>query len=203
MGGFLGIGGSARKTDRKFQIDAMGKMKNVFNYGIDMMKDSKATGDATTASGMEGLDKAGGYWNSILSGNRTAVNAAIAPETNAINAGADATKRQIATSGTARGGGVNSTNQQVNSNTRAATDNAIFSARPKAAIGAADVGSKKAAVGLSELEQAMQALGISGKTATDLASISSESRKTSQAINQQVVGQWTDLVSNVAKAAFA
>ena len=185
----MGIGGASWKTDRSFQLDAMTKMRNVFNFALPQAESSQA-------AGQDSLGKAGDYWGKILSGNRSAVSAAVAPETNAIRSGADARKRQLSQMGTARGGGVNATSQQLDTDTAAKTDNAIFAARPEAA-------KETASIGRTELANSSSLLSEAGKVSTDLASISGEARKNDYQLNQDMVGKVSTAIDNALTAIFA
>jgi hypothetical protein len=189
VGGFLGIGGSSAKTDRAFQLDAMTKLKNVFNYALPQA-------ESTTAAGTSDLGAASGYWQKLLSGNRATLNQAVAPETNAVRSGADARKRQLASSGTARGGGTSATSQQIDTDTMAKVDNLLFGARPEAAKETAKIGSTEAGLGAN-------LLGASGTTATNLADIAMKSRGQSYAINQDTVGKVTQAIDAVVAGVFA
>src|SRR5208282_3437568 len=106
-------------TDRSFQLQGMKGLTNLFNWGIP-------AGESATGSAL-------GYWQNLMSGNRTARRAAVAPEINAATATSDASKRQLATSGTARGGGVNATNQTRSTDLMSKVDNLLFGVAPKAA----------------------------------------------------------------------
>ena len=189
MGGFLGIGHASYKTDRSFQLDAMTKMKNVFNFGLSQ-------GEKQQGAGEESVNKAGDYWSKLLSGNRAAVGAAVAPEANAVRSAADAGKRQLATSGTARGGGTAGANQQIDEASRAKIDNAIFGARPEAA-------KETAKIGELQLADASRMLGMAGETTTNLADISMKSRGQSYKINQDMVGKVTGAIDAAMMAIFA
>lgn len=174
MSGFMGIGGSAAKTDRKQELKGFGDLSNVFNFAMP-------TATNLSASGSGGLDSSMAYFKSIMSGNRSTMMAAQAPAINATLASGDAAKRQAATSGTARGGGTAGTNQQADEKTGATIDNALFAARPAAAK---EVGQ----LGNAELSDALNALGIAGNTAGDITSLASSSRSTSNAITRQAIG---------------
>jgi hypothetical protein len=189
MGGFLGIGGASWKTDRGIQLDAMQKMKNVFNYALP-----QATGQQ--AAGTESLDKAGDYWKRLLSGNRTVATQAVAPETNAIRTGADARKRQLGEMGTARGGGVNEASQRLETDTAAKTDSAILGARPEAA-------KETASIGRTQLEDASRILGLGADVSTSLASEARLARKQDYEINQDMVGKVQQFVEEALAVAFA
>lgn len=189
MGGFLGIGNASFKTDRGMQLTGMQSMKNIFNYAIPQ-------GENMQASGTESLDKAGDYWSKILSGNRSAVSAAVAPETNAIRSSADARKRQLASSGTARGGGVNETSQRMETDTASKTDSAILGARPEAA-------KQTAAIGKTKLDDAARILGLGAETATEFTDIAMKSRAQSYKINQDMVGKVTQAIDAALTGMFA
>src|ERR1035437_310140 len=136
------FGGNSAKTDRGQTLTSYGQLNNVFNTGFN-------GGTNAVGAGNQNLGAAGGYYNKILSGNRSAMQEAVQPESSAIQARADAQRRQQGEMGTARGGGVAGTNQQQDTNTNAATDNALFAARPGAAAGAAGVGGQQVGEGLS------------------------------------------------------
>jgi hypothetical protein len=126
VGGFLGIGGSSTKTDRSQTLQGYGDLGNLFNFGISTAK--------------QGIGAAQNYFGKLLSGNRTVAQQAIAPEVNQINAASDASKRQLATSGTARGGGTAPANQRTSSDVMAQIDNLLFGAQGGAAKGLAQTG---------------------------------------------------------------
>jgi hypothetical protein len=174
MGGLFGIGGSSSKTDRKEQLTSFQDLHNVFNFALP-------AGEQAFKTGQSMVGDAASYWKNILTGNRASVSAAVAPETNAVRAGADASKRQLATSGTARGGGVNAASRTLDDSTRAKTDNAIFGARPEAA-------KQTAAIGSTELSAALNALGLGETSANDLGKIATDSKKQSDA-NGAAMGQ--------------
>src|SRR5271163_1359224 len=163
MGGFLNIGNSATKTDRSNELQGFGDLSSVFNFGMP-----------TAQSALGGANN---YFQKLLTGNRATMEQAEAPEINAVNTGSDAAKRQLAASGTARGGGVAATNQQRDTATRATADNLLMQARPAAAGAEAGIGES--------------ALGTSLGAGTNLTSIASNSRATSNALNpgQQYLAQ--------------
>jgi hypothetical protein len=165
------FGGSAAKTDRKFQLSAMGGLQNAFNFGLN-----SGANETGQAQGL--LGQAGSYYSSLLSGNRQATLSAVAPTVNAANATTDAAKRGIASSGTARGGGVNATGQTLEDQKRASIDNAVNSAKAGAAGGAMAVGGTMAS-------QAGNLLGMGESAASNLAEIASGSRKESNALHMQ------------------
>lgn len=139
-------------------------------------------GKGALAAGEDSLGDANAYYKKLLSGNRVAQLQAVAPTVNAANATEDAQKKALATSGTARGGGVDATVQQLDTAKNATIDNAISGVMPGAAEGETGVGRSMAAI-------AANLLGLGSKAGTDLTAISADSRKTSQAINQQTQQQ--------------
>jgi len=160
MSGFLGIGGSGAQHNRNINLAAAGNLNNVFNYAMPLGENLAGQGQATTAAGVGDINQSLGYWSKLLSGSRPAMQAAIAPETNAVLSGADASKRQQAAMGTARGGGTAGTNQQLDTTTRATIDNALFGVRPEAAKETGELGAKVAGIGQSELAESLNALGL-------------------------------------------
>jgi hypothetical protein len=115
----FGVGNKSVKTDRSNELAAWGNLKN--------------TAASTGAEGADATGQAMKYLTSILSGSPTAVAGAVAPTTNANAAQADAQRRQIAATGTARGGGTNALQQQSNDILSGKTTDAISSAVPGAA----------------------------------------------------------------------
>jgi hypothetical protein len=156
MGGFLGIGGKNSKQ----QNQSIGNLNNLYNFGMN-------SGSSSTSAGSSSLGAAGSYYSNLLSGSRTASQAAIAPEANQVRSAADASRTQQATMGTARGGGVAATNQQATDKTNATVDNALFSARAGAAQGEAAVGGEQAQQGLGLLNNASSSKSNAGSIATN------------------------------------
>ena len=154
--GFMGIGGKNSNQ----QNQSIGNLNNLFNFGMN-------AGQNAISSGNSALGAAGSYWSSLLSGNKANMNQAVAPETNAIASAGDAQRRQQASLGTARGGGVSGGNQQQQTSQNAAVDNALFSARPAAAAGATQVGGAQIGEGTNLLNTASSATANAGKIATD------------------------------------
>lgn len=175
MGGWLGIGHSGYKTDRNEQLEGYGNLENIFHYGMDQGKAQETAG-----SELEGA--AGAHYTNLLQGDRNATLQEVQPVQTAVNAQTDANKRAIASSGTARGGGVNDVVQQMETGKNATVDSAIASAKTGAAAGAAGVGSV-------EVQQALAALGLGENAIVNKTDIASQSRKESDAHNQMVQEQ--------------
>lgn len=174
MGGIIGgigklFGGSSAKTDRRETLNSYGELNNLYNYGVNQ-------GERAQAQGQDLTGQAGAYFTKLLSGNRPAALQAISPVANSATAQADAQKRQIAQSGTARGGGVNEVGQSIDTNRQAAVDNALNQATAGAAGGAAGVGG-------TELADASRLLGLGETAAADTLHGSIESRPYSYGIH--------------------
>lgn len=192
-----GLFGSSTKNSGQ-QNAAIGNLNNVFNTGIGQNTALSTTGSATTNAGVAGLGASQNYFQNLMSGNRSAIQQAQAPETNAVLSGADAARRQQAASGTARGGGTAAGNQQAGTNTAATLDNAIFSARPQAAAANAQVSGTEANVGNTEMSQALQALGLAGETQSAAGTIATDARQEAQTATQNSIKdlfQWMGLPS--------
>jgi hypothetical protein len=172
--GFLGIGGSASKTDRSTTLKGYGALENVFNYALPQ-------GEAGITGGQEGLGAASSYWQNLVSGNRSTLQTAIAPEANATLSSADAARRTNAALGTARGGGVAGQNQQARTGTQAQIDNALFGARGNAATQLAKTSSAEANLGAN-------VLGLGETSAANLTSDAIGSKEESDA-NASAIGQ--------------
>lgn len=176
MGGLFGIGGSWANTNRKFQLNSMAGLNNLFNFALP-------AGESTFAQGAADTGTASSYWRNLLSGNRQALDAAVAPERNAALSASDAAKRQAATMGTARGGGVAGENRTIGDRTQAAIDNAIMSVRGKAAEALGRTGS-------TELSAALNALGLGESAASNEGAVASNKSPTAgtAAAEGQLIG---------------
>jgi hypothetical protein len=147
VGGFLGIGG----INSKQQNQSMGNLNNLFNFGFGAGKNLTSAGNSSIGAGEGNLGAAGNYFSQIASGNRTALTQAAAPVANSIQSQGDAARRQQASQGTARGGGVASTNQTQKDSQMAQVDNALFGARGDAAKEEGQIGSQQSQIGLGQL----------------------------------------------------
>lgn len=197
MGGFLGIGGSSSKTDRKTTLTGFGDLQNIFNFGLDTSKSLGTTGQQTVGQGVNALGSSLNYFQKLMSGDRSVVSQAVAPETNAVQAQADAARRGQVASGTARGGGTASTNQTAQDKAMAEIDNFLFGARPSAAQQVSDIGGKLSSVGLGETQAALGFADLSEKGAADMTKISADSRATDYAINQDTVNQVANQIGDI------
>ena len=162
MGGFMGIGGSGAKADRSWQSLSAGGLNSIFNWALPSAQSS-------IGAGMGNLQKAGSFWQTLMSGNRSAVNQAVAPQVNAANTQADAQKRQLAASGTARGGGVACQQQQTDTNKLAQIQNLLFGARTTGASELGKIGAQEGAIGANLAADA-------GNAATNLGALGTNAR---------------------------
>lgn len=216
MGGFLGIGGCSAKTDRKAQLTGFGDLQNIFSWALPFAQSTSSTGLKTVGEGVDTLKGALGtlggplaYWKKLLSGNRAEVSGAVAPETNAVQAQADASKRSAGTFGTARTGGVAGANRTADTDTMAKIDNLLFGVRPQAAEGVSKIAGEEGAMGSAitsagsaELSAALNALGIGTEAAGTLTGAAGKSRAESYAINRQTQQDWSNAIQGILKAFF-
>lgn len=156
MSGFFGAGG----TNSRQQNQSIGNLNNLFNFGLGGAKSALNTGNSA-------LGAATSYFSKILSGNRPAMQQAVAPETNAVLSQNDAARRQQSTMGTARGGGTAGANQQQKTNMMAQIDNLLFGARPGAAKETADIGKTQVQEGTTLASTAGSAGYAEGSVATE------------------------------------
>lgn len=198
---FGNVGGSSAKTDRSNQLTAFSDLKNVFNWALPFGQQQARTGQATTSAGVQNLGEAGGYFGKLASGDRPTVAQAVAPQTNAAIAQSDAQKRQLAASGTARGGGAAGVNQQRDTDLMSYIDNLMFGARAGGAQGLAGVGQAESGVGLGETGQGIQAGSLASSSAGELGREALYSRGQSEQIHQKHVDQlaqsFEDLLSGL------
>jgi len=193
--------GSGAKTDRKYQLAGFGDLSNVFNFALPNAEAGYTAGQATQKDALSQLASPAQYYQSLLSGNRTSALNAVAPVTNVVNAQSDAQKRQLASSGTARGGGVNAVGQQLETSKQSAIDTAVNQAKAGAAAGATKVAGETSKVGDSQLNAALNLLGIGAKSAENLTDLAGNSRAESNALHNQKADQAAQIVSSVLEAA--
>lgn len=196
------FGGSATKTDRKNQLAGFGDLSNIFNFGFNTGKSGVAEGSQTERGALSELAAPADYYSKLLSGNRAATLSAVAPTVNAAGAQTDAQKRQLATLGTARGGGVNATSQQLDTNRMKSIDDAINQAKGGAAAGATRVAGETARVGETQLSTALNLLGLGEKAASTSTELAGDSRATSDALHRQASSDATKFGADVLDVLF-
>lgn len=133
-----------------------------------MPQGQSLTGAGAAASSNAGSDasSAAGYFKNLLTGNRTAALQSIAPGANSVQTQADAAKRTASSMGTARGGGTAGTGQQIDSNTMAQIQNALFGVRAGAAQNLNATAGTEGAIGGSELGAGANLLDVGTKAST-------------------------------------
>jgi hypothetical protein len=187
LGGLLG-GHKANATQQEDSArlsEGVGDLRNVFNFAMPTGQNLTKTATGTTAGGLD-TARTGtniqtdplNYYKTILSGNRTANLQQFAPETNALQQQDAAARRQQASLGTARGGGVAGQNEEAKTREMAAIDNGIFAQRPQAAQAVNQIGQGVTSTGLSEaqlgnqqLNEALNYLGLGAKAGSGIADI--------------------------------
>jgi hypothetical protein len=114
------------------------------------------TGQGTVQQGVQGLDSSLSYYTDILSGNKSAMEAATAPEKSDILSQYRARRRKLASG--ARGGGTNEAVASSEFSQAGDVASLLQKLRPQAAQGAASVSGKLADLGISESELGNQQL---------------------------------------------
>lgn len=181
------IGGSSAKTDRGVTLKGYGDLSNIFDFGTSTAKADTTAGAGTTSTGTGALGTALNYFKGLLNGGRTSALAAVAPVTNAAQSQADAQKRQLAATGSSRGGGTASVGQQIDDKTTATTDNAVAGARAGAASGVAGVGDALSKIGLDQSGLGLKAADLGNEAAQETTADSIKSRGLSADIHHQAV----------------
>jgi hypothetical protein len=175
----MGIGGSSAKTDRSVQLQSYGGLQNLFNWALPTAKSGVAAGQAGLASAGSTAGSAASYFQKLMSGNRAALGAATAPEANAIQSGTDASRRQLAASGTARGGGVAGTAQTAKDQSLAKVQNLLFGAQSEGAKGTLDAAKTQGSIGAAEAGIGENLAGIASSTESNMGALAGNSRQTS------------------------
>lgn len=114
---------------------------------------------------------------------------AAAPEVNAITAGANQQKKQIAQTGN-RTGGTNAITAGMDTTSRGQIADTIGKLRSGAAGSLGQIGAGETGAGIGASSSA-------GNLAGNLASISGKNRSTSQSIHDSAVNDWVSLVSSL------
>lgn len=187
--------GSGAKTDRKNQLAGYGDLNNVFNFALPNAEAGFKAGSETQKSALSQLSSPEKYYSDLLSGDRSQTLKAVAPTVNAVNAQSDAQKKQIANTGTGRGGGVNAVGQELETNKAGAIDTAVSGAKAGAAEGATRVAGETSKIGDSQLSSALNLLGMGERSATALTALAGDSRMTSDALHNEKAQQAATTVS--------
>jgi hypothetical protein len=169
MAGLFGVGGSAAKTDRKFQLQSWGDLANIFGQ-------QQQQGAQLSQAGGKNLGTGANYWNAILSGDPTKMSAALAPQISAIKG---QTGQNIAglQQFSGRSGGTNAAVQNETVSAQTAIQNLFDLLGPEAAQQLTQIGEFQTSAGLTAEE------GAAG-TAGELASATGSARPGDQAQQQ-------------------
>jgi hypothetical protein len=201
LAGLFGLlGGSSVKQDRKQELQQFGNLSNVFNWALPLAKTTAQQGASATAAGVSDIGSATSYFKNLMSGGRAGLNTAVAPEAAAATSASDAAKRQLASSGTARGGGVAGVNQQRQSDVMAKVDQLLFGAQTGAASEVGKLGTATAGIGLGETGAAISAGGVATDASTAALNAAIKSRQQSFEQRQQTIDQAANSVDNLLSA---
>lgn len=184
--GLLGslFGGHGSKTDRKFELGAFGQLQ-------DLMFNAKDKGNSEFTAGQGGLDSAMKYFQSLLSGDRSTIEGAIAPQVSALTGQAQQQKETESQFGN-RSGGTNAANQMTTERISGEISNLINSLIPGAAQELGALGTTREGIGL-------QALGLDESAAANLAALAGHSKTSAQGVEAglgQNIGQYLSLLFN-------
>jgi hypothetical protein len=179
---FGNVGGSSAKRDRSEQLDSYTDLANVFNFGMGQAKSNATAGANDTGA-------ASSFFKNVL-GNRTAATQAAAPEIAGAASANDASKRQLATSGTARGGGTAGFNQTRNEDMMGKIDQMLFGARTGAAGEEAKIGAGETTAGIEDTFAA-------DKSASQLGEMATKSRDLSSKLHQNAVDNITGGITDI------
>ena len=133
------------------------------------------TGQRGYAAGVQDFGPALDYWNSILSGNKSQMESAIAPEKNDILSQYRAKRKQLAASGS-RSGGTNEAVAQSEFSQAGDVASLLQKLRPQAAAGESEIAGKIAQLGLGESEMGSQQWMAALQAATNLSQQGVEKR---------------------------
>lgn len=181
------IGGNAAKTDRRTQLTGYGLMENIFNILERYANQDRTAGAIDTGRATQ-------FYSSLLSGDPSRVAAAVAPETNVARQTGEQEIKQLSQFGN-RGGGTNAAAASVREKGRGGVLDAILRARTGAA-------GQLGVIGSNELSRAQGDIKGAGDIATSLTGIASDSRTVSQALHDEAIKKWNDLISG-AEGAYA
>lgn len=130
--------------------------QDLTNYLSQLGSGSFISGTQTFDVGLSAFGPAQNYWNDILSGNKAAMETAIAPEKQDILSQYRARRRQLAAG--PRGGGTNQAVAESEFAQAGDVASLLQKLRPQAAKETTDIASRISQLGLGESEQGMQQL---------------------------------------------
>jgi hypothetical protein len=158
MAGLFGIGGSAAKTDRKYQLQSWGELSSLFGPA------AKA-GQKQTAEGAEGLTKSRNYFEALMSGDPAKMSAVLAPQISTLQ---QQTGRGVNTLGqfAGRSGGTAAQAQELGIEAQRSIQNLFDLLGPEAAKEVASISGAQESMGMGLTDIAASAAGEVGAQAS-------------------------------------
>src|ERR1035441_3607767 len=201
MGGILGIGGSSAKTDRSTQLSGQSGLWNIFSQGLGMAGPQAAAGTSDTSAARGNLGTAEQYFKGLMTAGRTETAQNAAPAINATMAQSDAARSAAGNFGTGRTGGTAAVNREAGTTTASTIDNIInqnqIQGKQQGAQGLEYIAEMRAAMGEWATRNALASLGLSSQAVDEIMQNATQSRPTSQAINQQTQQQWGQAIGDL------
>ena len=154
------IGGSKNKTDRGFQFEGWKDLQSIFDWASPF-------GEKTAQAGVQDLSKAGDFYSSLLSGDRSKIAGVLSPEISTIQGQTNQRALTQSQFGN-RSGGTNASIQAGTSDFMTKVQNLISSLLPASAQGLTQVGSALGSLGMQAVNTAAGAAStISGQAGGD------------------------------------
>jgi hypothetical protein len=186
---FSNVGGNAAKRDRAEELNSYGSLRNIINWALPTAQKESAQGMADTRAGITDMGQSNQLFKKLAAGSRSDVLSAVAPEAAGIRAASDASRRELASSGTARGGGTAGVNQARDAANEAQLNNLVFGVRPQAAKESADIATRQAQIGLGQEDIGNRTAQVGEMSAFDLGKLAATNRPVNQDIHQKSVDQ--------------
>lgn len=204
MGGYLGIGHSSAKTDRGNQLAATQGDWNIFNYGLPAGQEGQKTGGTDLTNAKATLGQSTDYWSKLLTAGRTDTAQRSAPAVNQVLSNATATRNAEGTFGTDRTGGTVALNREAGEKSGSKIDdiinNTLNTGKEQGAEGLKNSAGLQSSIGATELNNALQLLGLSSSSVNAILKNATDSRPISNAINLQTQEQWGQLIGGLLMA---
>lgn len=154
--------------DKQKESTAQSGLSSIFNYGLPAAQQNQTTGTTTLSQANSSLAPASEYFNRLLTGGRTDYTQLSAPAINSTLAGADAARNSTAQFGSGRSGASVSSQRDAGANTEKQINDTInqntVAGRAAGAQGVSQVAGEKAAIGSTELQNALGLLGVAGSS---------------------------------------
>lgn len=190
MGGFMGIGNAAYKTDRGAELGGRQGLWNVFNWALP-------EGQKTQAQGQAGVGEAQQYFSRLMGAGRTEGAALAAPALQSAQAQQDTLKRQEAAMGTGRAGGTTAAAREGASTAGRNIDEILASTLSGGRLAGAQ---GVVETGQAQLRNSLSLLGLGEDAVKTIMEGATKSRQVSYGISKDITGQWTDMISRLLTA---